>query len=128
MDYTATQKEKSQNNNECSSGCKDRPTQCLIDAGIHDFFKRSPPKTLQVFPDPVKDNNSIIERIAHNSKDCGYNGEGELLVKKGKSPDSNRNIMDKCNNGAQGIFQLQKPAECDSNNHGNHDEPGNAHA
>ena len=59
-----------------------------------------------------------------------YGREGVLETKLGNVPvlRSVRDVMNQGYDGAQGVFQLQEPAQPQGYDEGDHNEPGDAHA
>ena len=58
----------------------------------------------QVFPDAVKDDDGIVQRISDNRQQRSDDRQRKFFVKQGKNADGDNDIVYQRNDSAHGIF------------------------
>lgn len=83
----ATAKEvQGQDHKERGSRSEQRTAQGLVDTGIDRLTQIFGRLGMDIFPDTVKDDNGVIERISQDGQKCGYDGQIEILIQQRKIP------------------------------------------
>src|SRR5689334_15197330 len=91
----------------------DRPAQRLVDASIDQRLQRLPARQLQVLPDPVEDNDSIIHRVPDQSQERRDHREVDFLLEQREQPDRDDRVMKNRDHGCHSINPLEPEGDVD---------------
>ena len=84
VDDFSTEDEQCQHRQERQARRQNRPAQRLIDAVVHDRFQIIAPADFQIFPDPVENDDRIVDRVAYKSQQGGDHGQVDLAIENRK--------------------------------------------
>src|SRR3989304_5716061 len=103
MNLRTTKEKKRTKHTKGSNACQDGTTQCLIYAIVNQLRGQRISTRTHVFPDPVKDNYRVVQRITHygkkRSNHCAVDFHiSKKIVCNSHSSKCNKNIMDYSNN------------------------------
>ena len=88
-----------------------RSSQALVDAPVEDPLKGVLPHDLQVFPDPVENDDGIVDRLADDRKERGDDRQADLPVRERVGAQGHRNVLGQDDGGRYPVFQLEPDAD-----------------
>ena len=78
MESVTTKKEQGTNHRQGGTGGDDCPAKGLVDTAVQYFGGIVTPHQLNIVPDPVKNDDGIVDGIPHNGEDCRYHRQGDF--------------------------------------------------
>src|SRR4029077_2727221 len=87
--------------------CKNGSAQRLVDARVHDFLDGPPPSAGETFPDPVVNDNRIINGIASDGEHSANHCESKFAPKKREHADGHEHVMQQGDNRPHGKSKLE---------------------
>src|SRR6266567_1650001 len=96
--HWATEEKQAKNRDQRHRAGKNRATERLVNTFVHDLLDRTTASTGQAFPDPVVDDNGVVNRVAGNRQDGADHGESELAAQQREHTDGHKDIVQECDN------------------------------
>src|SRR3990170_6351966 len=106
MDHRPPEEEENQNDHHHRPGGEDRPSKGLVYADIENRFETLLSHLLDILPDPVKDDDCIVDRESDDRQDDGEKRQRKFQTRNGDGAKSNKYIMDQCDNAPEAIRNL----------------------
>ena len=111
MNDAAAQDEEGNHDDQGGEGGEDGSAQGLVDAGVHGVCKGTPAEPPRVLPNPVEDDDGVVQGIPHDGQERGDDAEGDLPIGQGEGAHGDDDIVDQGHNGSHGVLQPEEPAD-----------------
>lgn len=72
---------------------------------------------MEVFPDPVKNNNRSVNGVANHRKERRHKGRIHFKLQKGEPTERDHDVDDKGDNGGKGKVMLKADRDVDDHEH-----------
>ena len=105
--HRAAKEKQAKNRDKRHRACKNRATQRLVDARVHNFLDGPPPSAGETFPDPVVNDNRIINGIAGDGQHGANHRESKFAPEKREHADGHEYVVQQGDNGPHGKRKLE---------------------
>ena len=109
VDDLPSQKKQCQHHQKCGSRGQYGSTQGLIDADVDEFGERAFATPSGIFPNPVEDDDGIVQGISDNGQKRRHDNQGEFLAGDGERPHGDEDIMNQRDDRGYGVLKIESP-------------------
>ena len=105
--HRAAKEKQAQDRNERHSACKNGSAQRLVDARVHDFVDGPAPPAGQTLPDPVVNDDGIVNGIAGDGQHSANHRQRKFAAEKREHANRHEDVVQQRNNGSHGKSKFE---------------------